>query len=331
MSVAEALRRKGIQPDFKCRQDGITSIHRKYGGGEDAYFVAWQGTTGATVRCSFRQEGRVPELWNPETGTTADSLEWRMHDGRTDVTLDFEPSGSVFVVFRRSANGVAGASCQTRIKTLQEQTLTGGWDVTFPPGWGAPEKLHLDRLCSWTDVPDDGAKYFSGTATYKKLVDGRWIVGSGNHQTPTNTRIILDLGAVREFAEVTVNGVSYPVLWKPPFILDITDALVCNPSTLNPQLSTLNFQIKVTNLWPNRLIGDEHLPSDREWTPGRNWLKEIPDWVKRGERSPTGRHTFTTWHHWTKKDKLLPSGLLGPVVLRQVRFVDANEAERKVK
>ena len=87
----------------------------------------------------------------------------------------------------------------------------------------------------------------------------------------------------------------------------------------------------MTNLWPNRLIGDEHLPPDREWTPGRNWLKEIPDWVKRGEQSPTGRHTFTTWHHWTKEDKLLPSGLIGPVVLRYVRLAGASEAEGKFK
>ena len=311
MSVAEALRRKGIQPDFKCRQDGITSIHRKYGGGEDAYFVAWQGTTGATVRCSFRQEGRVPELWNPETGTTADSLEWRMHDGRTDVTLDFEPSGSVFVVFRRSANGVAGASCQTRIKTVQEQTLTGGWDVTFPPGWGAPEKLHLDRLCSWTDVPDDGVRYFSGSATYRGVFE----LNGVNHRMhgkgrPVNVRTILDLGDVREFAEVTVNGVSYPVLWKPPFRLDVTDAVA--------QTSSIEVSIRVTNLWVNRLIGDERLPPDREWKPGRKWLKEMPGWVKRGERSPTGRYTFTTWHHWTKDDKPVPSGLLGPVILRDV-------------
>ena len=379
--VKDALVRKGIPPDFRCPQNGVSYIHRRYEDGEDAYFVAWQGTTGTTVRCSFRQEGRTPELWNPETGETADAPEWSIRDGRTEVTLDFDPSGSVFVVFRRPAKDVMGASRRTRQKTLQEQALTGGWDVTFPSGWGAPEKLHLDRLCSWTDVPDDGVKYFSGTATYEKLADGRCFIppwriratppvsggelensplradppvsggelenspskiegvvedrGSMTHdQRPTNTKIILDLGDVREFAEVTVNGVSYPVLWKPPFRVDITDA-VCQPPTNNYQLSTTNYQldisIRVTNLWPNRLIGDEHLPSDREWTPGRSWLKEIPDWVKRGERSPTGRHTFTTWHHWKKDDKLLTSGLLGPVVLRHVRFVDANEAERNVK
>ena len=329
MSVAEALRTKGIQPDFVCPQSGITYIHRRYDGGEDAYFVAGQGTTGATVRCSFRQEGRVPELWKPETGETADAAQWRIHDGRTDVTLDFDPSGSVFVVFRRPAKGVTCASRRTRQEIVHERPLTGGWEVTFPSGWGAPEKLHLDSLCSWTDAPDDGVRYFSGTANYRyRIENGEWRIENGN-------RIILDLGEVREFAEVTVNGVAYPILWKPPFRVDITDA-ICQPPTTNHQLPTtsyhlpttnyqLDISIRVTNLWPNRLIGDEHLPPDREWKPGRKSLKEIPEWVKRGERSPTGRFTFTTWHHWTKDDKLIPSGLLGPVVLRVVQDVQPSQ------
>ena len=48
-------------------------------------------------------------------------------------------------------------------------------------------------------------------------------------------------------------------------------------------------------------------------------IKEIPEWVKEGKPSPTGRHTFTTWKHWSKDDEPLPSGLLGPVWLRIAR------------
>ena len=322
MSVDEALRTKGIRPDFVCSQSGITCIHRRYAGGEDAYFVAWQGTTGVTVRCSFRQEGRVPELWKPETGETADASEWSIRDGRTEVALDFDPSGSVFVVFRRQEKGIARTFRRMRQEVVQEQRVIGGWDVTFPPGWGAPEKLHLDSLCSWTDVPDDGVRYFSGTATYSKRIFLDRAIGA-------DERLVLELGDVREFAEVTVNGVSYPVLWKSPFRLDITDAVM--PTSKVPFVASvpcvpsLEIIIRVTNLWPNRLIGDEHLPPDREWKPGRKCLKEIPEWVKRGERSPTGRFTFTTWHHWTKDDKLIPSGLLGPVVLRVVQDVQPSQ------
>ena len=82
-------------------------------------------------------------------------------------------------------------------------------------------------------------------------------------------------------------------------------------------------EIRVTNLWPNRLIGDEVLcKPDREWVahPRRGSfeysIKEIPQWVKDGKPSPTGRRTFTTWRHWTKNDKPLPSGLIGPVIIR---------------
>ena len=165
-------------------------------------------------------------------------------------------------------------------------------------------------------MPDDGVRYFSGTATYSRRVTLDKAIGAGE-------RLVLELGNVCEFAEVSVNGVSYPVLWKPPFRLDVTEAAAGR--------TALDVTVKVTNLWPNRLIGDEHLPPDCEWKPGRNSLREIPDWVRRGEKSPTGRHTFTTWHHWTKDDKLLPSGLLGPVMLRHVRSVDANAMEKKVK
>ena len=305
--VKDALIRKGIVPDFSCLQGGVSYIHRRYEDGEDAYFVAWQGATGATVRCSFRQDGRIPELWNPETGATADAPEWSFQDGRTDMTIDFEPSGSVFVVFRRPAGESTGASRRTRRETVHEQVVSGDWTLSFPFGWGAPESMRLASLCSWTDVSDDGVKYFSGTATYSKRLPLDRAIGAGE-------RLVLDLGDVREFAEVSVNGASYPVLWKTPFVIDITDAIASTSS-----VPSLEITVKVTNLWPNRLIGDERLPPDREWKPGRKWLKEMPDWVKRGERSPTGRHTFTTWHHWTKDDKLLPSGLLGPVVLRTVR------------
>ncbi|MBR3222681.1 MAG: hypothetical protein IKF72_10670 [Kiritimatiellae bacterium] len=310
--VKDALARNGIAPDFACSQGGVSYIHRKYYAGEDAYFVAWQGTTGATVRCSFRQAGRVPELWNPETGETADAPKWRMRDGRTEVTLDFEPSGSTFVVLRRPAGDANGSSRRKLQETVHEQPVAGGWEIAFPSGWGAPEKLRLDSLCSWTDVPDDGVRYFSGTATYSRHVTLDRAVGPGE-------RLVLELGDVREFAEVSVNGVSYPVLWKPPFRIDLTEAAAGR--------TALDMTVKVTNLWPNRLIGDERLPPDCEWKPGRNWLKEIPDWVRRGEKSPTGRHTFTTWHHWTKDDNLLPSGLLGPVVLRHVRSIWRQEAE----
>ena len=127
---------------------------------------------------------------------------------------------------------------------------------------------------------------------------------------------MLDLGEVKNFAEVTVNGKKYPPFWRPPFRVDITDAI-------KPGSDTLDLEIKVTNLWPNRLIGDDRLfEDDCEWI-GRTRkgakevkIKKIPQWVKEGKPSPTGRHTFTMFKHWSKEDELLESGLLGPVTIR---------------
>lgn len=125
---------------------------------------------------------------------------------------------------------------------------------------------------------------------------------------------MLDLGEVREFVEVSVNGKRFPALWKPPYRVDITDAVRSNLADL---------EIRVTNLWPNRLIGDDALcRDDCRWNEnivhGRRefCIAEIPQWVKEGNPSPMGRRTFTTFKHWTKDDELLPSGLIGPVTVR---------------
>ena len=196
--------------------------------------------------------------------------------------------------------------------------MEGAWDVSFPKGWDAPENVVFPSLSCWTQSQDPGIKYFSGTATYRKRLEverGKPNVGG----RAADTRVMLDLGDVKNFAEVTVNGKTYPVLWKPPFRLDITDAV--KTASVQQQVWTIDLEIKVTNLWPNRLIGDDFLPEDCEWqgTVRRGvreiGIKEIPQWVKDGRKSPTGRHTFTTWRHWRKGDALLPSGLIGPVRL----------------
>ena len=203
--------------------------------------------------------------------------------------------------------------------------VVGNWSVSFPNGFlpnrlaqGPDEKVVFDRLGSWSENKNEGVRYFSGIATYEKTLDPVSL--------PAGAHLALDLGNVKDFAEVTVNGKSYPVLWKPPFLVDITDALNLSTSQ-QPQPSQhshpLHIRIRVANLWANRLIGD-----DRQFEDDCTWrgtvkdgvkeigVKEIPQWVKDGKKSPTGRCTFTTWKHWDKNDELLPSGILGPVYLR---------------
>ncbi|MBM3888982.1 MAG: hypothetical protein FJ388_07620 [Verrucomicrobia bacterium] len=121
-------------------------------------------------------------------------------------------------------------------------------------------------------------------------------------------------------AEVRLNGRDLGILWKPPFRVEITDALKQGENTL---------EIKVVNLWVNRLIGDEQYPDDCAWRKN-GVLEEWPAWLLEGRPRPvTNRITFTTWKHWHKNDKLLPSGLLGPVTLQTTEKVAVSLRETK--
>jgi len=110
---------------------------------------------------------------------------------------------------------------------------------------------------------------------------------------------------------VKLNGRELGILWKPPFRLEVSDALHAGANEL---------EIRVTSLWPNRMIGDAALPDDVEW--GRAGRKNTypvkwPDWLVNGTARPSGRVTFCTRKDvYAKDDPLLPSGLLGPVTLR---------------
>jgi hypothetical protein len=186
--------------------------------------------------------------------------------------------------------------------------IAGPWDLRFPPDWGAPAHVTLDTLVSWSEHADPGVRHFSGTAVYFKRfrVPDR-TVGEGR-------RIYLDLGDVQVMAAVGLNGKDLGILWKPPYRVDVTGALRAGDNEL---------EIRVTNLWVNRMIGDEDLPEDSERNPDGT-LKAWPKWVEEGKPSPTGRYTFTTWRLWKKGDPLVPSGLIGPVTLRVAAVVRAK-------
>jgi hypothetical protein len=181
----------------------------------------------------------------------------------------------------------------------QPLEITGSWELRFPPNWGAPEHVTLDRLISWSDHPEAGVKYFSGTATYSKTMEVPASLMAGRR------RWYLDLGQVAVMAQVKLNGQDLGLLWKAPYRLDVTGCLKAGKNDL---------EVQVVNLWINRLIGDEQLPEDSERT-SKGTLQQWPEWLNKGQPSPTGRFTFTTWRLWKKNDALVPSGLLGPVRL----------------
>lgn len=431
-SPDEVLGRLGVAPDctFIGRGPRMAWIHRIVDGA-DVYFVSNQKAQPRSVECSFRISGRVPELWNPDTGEIEVAAMWSDAGGRTSVPIRFDPNGSVFVVFRAAAgasdhlvavtapgrgleppepkieiqkaeysavdgaggtdvtakvaamiragqtdipanntaygdpaymhvkrlkleyaidgkaisatvpeNGVLalvapgpsspppftvarGADGTPQVRAYQEGLYTlrnsrgmastlavkalpapveirGPWTIRFQPGRGAPESVTMAQLASWTDHSEPGIKYFSGTAEYTCEFDiPEQLLGP-------NRILELNLGEVGCIAEVTLNGSNLGTWWTPPFAADISEAA-------RPGRNSL--KVRITNLWVNRLIGDEQLPDDCEWN-GKP-LKRWPDWLVAGQPRPSReRVTFTTWKHFTKDSELVPSGLLGPVVLR---------------
>ncbi|MBD0296297.1 MAG: glycosyl hydrolase family 43, partial [Flavisolibacter sp.] len=190
--------------------------------------------------------------------------------------------------------------------------LRNPWTIHFPPNLGAPDKISLSKLISLHRHPEDGVKYFSGTATYTNTFN----VPVG--LLSSNKRLFLDLGRVEILADINVNGKALGILWKPPFRIDITEAVKPGAN---------NLEVQVTNLWPNRLIGDEQLPAENEYgnTSGGGvgnvvsggGIHKLPDWYIEGKPKPAGgRVAFTTWKHYNKDAPLLESGLIGPVLLR---------------
>jgi hypothetical protein len=195
----------------------------------------------------------------------------------------------------RLASGRTWRVSMPELPTARE--VSSPWEVRFPPGWGAPERIRLEKLISWSEHSDAGVKYFSGAATYRTAFSMPPNLGGPDR------RWYLDLGRVQIMAEVNLNGQPLGLLWQPPFQVEATDALKPGANLL---------EIKVLNLWPNRVIGDEQLPEDSERNPDGT-LKRWPPWVLAGKPSPTGRFTFTSWRLWKKDAALLESGLLGPV------------------
>lgn len=297
-TARQVLSELAVAPDFEYQglsdAGTIDWIHRTMSDGTEIYFVASRWETPESVTCSFRVSGKQPEIWSAVTGERREATAFRQEKGRTMVPLALDPCGSVFVIFRKAIGREVGGTTVSNYPTPKPQLrLDGGWDVSFDPKWGGPATVRFDELVDWTARAEKGIKFYSGTAIYRKT----FTVSAA----PNNGRgLILDLGEVREVAEVRLNGQDLGVVWSKPARVNITSAVTSGVNKL---------EVRVVNLWPNRLIGDAGLPE-----------KE--------------RFTETNMRKFVSKSPLLPSGLLGPVQLLaedappQSRANDAATARR---
>lgn len=278
----------GVMPDFTADPDHLRYIHERRDD-IDIYFVSNRTEADVAARCSFRVSGKQPQLWNPMDGSTRDLTSFTDDGTSTVLNLEFGPTESYFIVFAGKPDHNTGEPNFSPKSELC--AIDGEWQVNFDPAWGGPEAVTFDTLTDWSRSDVDGIRYYSGTATYHKEFTA---------DKPTDGRVILSLGDVKNIANVIVNGGKPHVVWCAPWQVDITDDLRQGDNRID---------IEVTNLWVNRLIGDEQLPDDG--IVGDQW----PAWLLAGEPRPSKRYTFTTWKHYTADSPLQPSGLLGPVRL----------------
>lgn len=266
LALNDLLARLHIGPDFAAAgypDQAPAWIHRHLPDG-DAYFIANQSDQLAHITARLRATGSNVQVWRPMDGSTITAsatpgaivenysgnrqpglqpATYTQDSGFTTVQLDLAARESVFVVLRDHGQPLPPASVPT-LHTLMR--IQGPWTVSFPPHFGAPTDIRLDKPAYWTDNSNPGVKFFSGTATY-----------STTFTVPASAlrikHLILHLDNVRDVAQVKINGRISGLTWAPPYEVDVTGALHSGPNKL---------EIAVTNEWTNRIVGDRSLPED---------------------------------------------------------------------
>lgn len=249
---------------------------------QDIYWLDNRGEGETTAEISFKMTDKVPELWHPQTGKTA-RVSYQIKGGRTIIPLHFDSWEAYFIVFKEKTTVLAYSKPVATPQTVA--TIGGTWTVDFPKIGG----VKTDKLISWTDFSsalqnpksdrqnpkytEGSFKYFSGTATYQNTFKINQLDKKASYE--------IDLGDVKNIAEVIINGKNMGIAWKKPFKLDITEGVKKGDNTI---------EIRVTNLWVNRLIGAAQA--------------DVKD-----------KSTFTTMPFYQADAPLLPSGLMGLVVI----------------
>ena len=275
MSVEKALRMKGIEPEFVAPKDW-SYVHRETDQ-EDIWWIRnFSGEAASSVVWLRGGEGQ-PRVLDPVTGKVRRVDATTSSDGYRCVKLDLEADDAVFVVIGKAPE-VEIPVAKVRKEPLL--TMEGSWTLFFESGLGAPATAVFDHLMSYTESEDPSIRYYSGTVTYRKSFSLK------KRTLRKSTALEIDLGSVKNLARVTVNGHDVGVVWKAPFRVEVPVEYLHGGSN--------DLEVKVINLWPNRIIGDLQPDAPKKWT-----------------------YTATNWY--TADSPLLPSGLLGPVVVSSIK------------
>ena len=293
----EILSENKYIPDLLIENGKNLNYAHRHLSDEDIYFFYNPDSVEQVFNCNFRITEKVPELWNPMTGNVQDIVCFFVETDVVRVPLKLAAGESVFVVFKRPVELSDNKKCVQKVDK-GAILIEGDWNMVF--GKGTDREMTLSTpLFDWKDSHDEYVKYFSGTAFYSKEFE---IPASFNKP---DIRFRLSLGAVNIACRVKLNGKEMGVWWYPPFEADVTDIIRSGVNHL---------EVEVTNLWTNRLIGDKKLPD----TSGYDMKADkMPEWFLENRPMPEGeRMTFTTYDFYKSTGQLMPSGIVGPVVVR---------------
>lgn len=227
---------------------------------------------------------------DPVVSVTRDGRELVFAPASGEAPVSVQPNGQGLPLLSAAESGTyklrfqSGRELAISVEAPQVLQVPGPWQVEFPPGWGAPERITLERLISWTDHPNPGVKYFSGVATYRTTF----------RYEPVSEprRVVLNLGEIRFVGEIALNGKVLGILWTPPYELDVTGVIKEGENEL---------VVRVANVWSNRLTGDAREPQFGTFTR-------------------TNIRNALAWRVPWKDAPLHPSGLLGPVTVKTVKL-----------
>jgi hypothetical protein len=284
----EILLADGIKPDFTYpgqtdEPEKFDFIHRTNGDSE-IYFVTNRTNRPEISDFTFRVSGKQPEIWNAVTGEMHPAGSFRQTNGYTSLSIELDRFDSYFVVFQNKISSNYDESKEKYTSNIKNwEQISGSWKVSFDSLWGGPGEVEFPELTSWTNRTEEGIKYYSGKATYRMTFEAGKKGSAGKNIRHKDERIFLDLGNVRDVAEVRLNGKNLGILWCAPWRVEITQAVKSADNLL---------EIDVINLWANRVIGDLKLPKEQRYTKTHDKFRFdmlMPD------------------------TPLLDSGLLGPV------------------
>jgi len=290
--TADILKSMDVKPDFES--DAPVRYTHRTSPGWDMYFVSNRSDDKITTNLTFRTTKATPQLWDPITGETRFLPDFTMDGTQTTVPLQFDKYQGYFIIFDPNIK-VKLVPGKNFAKTEVVSKLDGPWQVSFDPKWGGPANVTFDKLQDWTTRREEGIKFYSGTAVYRKEFEL-----PADIDLSKNGKIYLNLGEVNDLARVKLNGKDLGVVWTAPWQVDISQVVIKGQNKL---------EIEVINRWPNRLIGDSKYPDDgvvdEEW----------PKWLLNGGHRNSKRLTFASYNFYDEKSPLLKSGLVGPVTI----------------